>query len=126
MTNKEALEKAIQKAVDSGWKEPHGNTLRVDDDGRLFCFVNGATDGIRVYGYQFNVEQLIFNHDFAKALWGEFGYVPEATYYFNYADKRGVVKTKKLFLQSSVSYWQYHLQNMVMADDPIKYLGENI
>lgn len=32
-------------------------------------------------------------------------------------------KIKQAFAQRG---WQYHLQQMVIADDPIKYLGENI
>lgn len=184
MSNKEILEKAIQKAIDGGWKEPHGNTLRVDDDGKLFCFMNGATDGVRVYGYQFNVERLIFNHEFAKALWGnnhvsksgsDYGLIKiwaeQVAFEFEgrvYAAKPGervrafvkysddalsdhaptelmsaskVVQQLKNLIATipfnthkikaveaigTIPLWQYHLQQMVVSPDPIKYLGENI
>jgi len=58
--------------------------------------------------------ELIFNHDFAKALWGG------GVYANFYAGKHGdTIDFKGL-------NWQGHLINMVIADDPIKYLGENI
>lgn len=49
----------------------------------------------------------LFSHDFAKALWGE-----ESLY----SPFSGTIKNN----------WQYHLQQMVIADDLIKYLGDNI
>lgn len=115
MTNKEILEKVIQKAIDGGWKEPSGNTLRVDDSGNLFCFINGATDGIKAYGFQFNLERLIYSHDFVKALWRD----KDIDSYLDTVSKNTGIKNK-------YHPWQIHLQNMVIAEDPIAYLGENI
>ena len=48
---------------------------------------------------------VIFSHDFAKAFWGE------------------------RLIESSISGnegWQYHLQQMVISKDPIKYLEQFI
>jgi hypothetical protein len=98
-TDKETLERAIARAIEGGWKEPHGNTLRVDDDGRLFCFINGATDGIRAYGYQFNLERLIYSHEFAKALFAE-------------ADSKTMNPG-----------WRFHIQQAVIAPNPIQYIA---
>lgn len=46
----------------------------------------------------------IFSHDFAKALWPGVHYEDETSY----------------------PAFEYHLQQMVIAEDPIKYLGANI
>ncbi|RTK93202.1 hypothetical protein EKI60_06250 [Candidatus Saccharibacteria bacterium] len=101
MSTQEILEKAIQKAIDGGWEHgiPADHLQIVEDKG-----------GILFY-YQNPPYDLIFNHDFAKALWGE---------------EAGVLNFPegKIHLQSPL--WQYHLQQMVIADDPIKYLGENL
>jgi hypothetical protein len=50
-----------------------------------------------------------------KALWGETKDFVELSKTF----ERGVVAV-------AIDGWQYHLQQMVIADDPIAYLGANI
>jgi hypothetical protein len=70
----------------------------------------------------FNTYTLIFNHDFAKALWGD------QEELFHYPESE-VVAPNNHQKQSEMAYqqvWRYHLQQMVIADDPIQYLGENI
>jgi hypothetical protein len=111
MTHEEILEKAIRKAIDNGWQyldfdyngEP-GFTKKSHeffDEERLMFTTDWQTD-IPVYN-------VIFSHDFARALWG----------------------TKKLkwsFNEYDFGYeaWQLHLQEMVISDDPLDYLGANI
>ncbi len=50
----------------------------------------------------FRIKDLIFSHSFAKAFWGEEMYEDN-------------VKNK-------IKVWQYHLQQMVLKEEPIKYL----
>lgn len=102
MTTQEILTKAIEKAIGGGWTN-YGvlENVRIPiealDD---IILVELITDKyVRVVNYQF----IIFNHDFAKALWGEG---------WNF--------------DSTQPNWEYHLQTMVIADNPIKYLGKNI
>lgn len=124
MTNQAILTKAIEKAIAGGWKA----TLKF---GILFMQIAGEP-------YQFQLNQdatlpfVIFNHDFAKALWGE----EETELWFDDHD----LQDGQPLLGGSVSYpydegaavgfktkaWQYHLQQMVIANDPIKYLGDSI
>jgi len=85
MSDKEILEKAIQKAIDNSWA---WKDIDWDADNRPY--------------------ELIYNHEFAKALWGE-KHITE--YYPSPVSKPAFV---------------YHLQQMVIAEDPIKYLGDNI
>lgn len=106
MGNREILEKAIQKAVARGWK-PLGNLMG---------------------GETLAVEEIIYNHDFAKALWGK----GEPDFW----NLRGVKSGRKGHGSAQVlketegekfiPEWQFHLQQTVLADDPIKYLGKNI
>lgn len=99
--NEAILSKAIEKAIAGGWKP----NIDAQD------FLDGE---------QFTEEGFIFNHDFAKALWGE--YKPEEIPIGRPADG----KYPDNLTHRGLRKWQYHLQQMVIADDPIKYLGENI
>lgn len=132
MTNREILEKAIQKAIDGGWDGDTRDHYSVSVDS-----INGI-DGLIA---DVSVEELIFNHEFAQALWPE---EPEyhlactgceATYNFWEEDKFGDdmptikfcnqcgAKVDKV-VHSYLSPWRMHLKNMVIADDPIEYLGK--
>jgi hypothetical protein len=117
ITNQEILEKAIQKAIDGGW-DNIGNK-RIDE--RLV---------IRFGTYNFDIA-------FFKALWGEY---PTYTHdgFKRYYEGQNVtswlggeakeaIKDDK-FATGSLLYvnWQYHLHFMVIAEDPIKYLGDHI
>lgn len=62
---------------------------------------------------------LILSRDFAKALWGKFGPLVQVYQTTPYGDE---LATSTYWLEP----WQYHLQQMVIAKDPIKYLGEHI
>ena len=117
MSKQEILEKAISKAIEGGWNGflntiPDGNTFyypsgkdllkwRWEEEGKAFS--DGEYDDYE----SINVEAVIFNHDFAKALWP--GKWRDST-------ERG----------QAYPYWQTHLQRMVISDDPIAYLGENL
>lgn len=98
MTNQEILEKAIMKAERNGWNNKTRRHSGIDQ-----VWMIDADDSP-------SMEELIFNHDFAKALWGE---------------------DKKLFCIGDCTVfheiaWKEHLRRMVIADDPIEYLGEHI
>lgn len=98
MTDKQVLEKAIQKAIDGGWGEPDLDPNLIADD----CVA-------KIGGW--NLRQVIFDHNFAKALWGE-EYLED----FDYGD----------YPRWQGEQWQVCLEQMVIAEDPIAYLGENM
>jgi hypothetical protein len=117
MTNQEILTKAIEKAVAGGWDffhqlhrsddyiwfdSPLTNKwdIRLTDGSQRSCNIDRVPGGINI----------IFNHDFAKALWGDsvYGLVPDDP------------------AQPDLKEWQWQLQRMVIADDPIQYLGSNL
>lgn len=115
MNDKKILEKAIKKAIENGWLDygslegiefvsTTANTITLG--GWVEFVEEGQTDEARTER-DFNYRELIFSHDFAKALWGE-----QPTRIPAYSD--------------AMENWQYHLQKMVIASEPIKYLGDNI
>lgn len=117
MTDLEILEKAIKKTIDGGWLGPKPRIVKLirakyafhNHIDLVWEETNEQGYTVRVSGYR-SPNDIIFSHDFAKALWGE----------NNMAD---VLNGKT----SQLNYgWKTHLERMVIADDPIKYLGENI
>lgn len=112
------LTKAIQKAIDGGWysfADDAFGKITIDD---ILLRFNPHGQGLEwtVKGHESNwslIEALIFSHDFAKALWGEEEW--------QYADDAEDIPDAKL-----TEGWQYHLQQMVIAEDPIAYLGEHL
>ena len=71
-------------------------------------------------GYEMNSCNLLFNHElgFARAFWGETPAICTAcrrSHYENRSDCDAGCGTDYYF-------WQYHLQQMVLEEEPIKYL----
>jgi len=134
MTNKEILEKAIQKAIDGGWGFCDYSTIndkhrvfnrdyKVEDDG---LYDKGPYACRECAKPDYTVYDIIFNHDFAKALWGE-GKEMQAEEYVNTElyDIESVKASGRKYYEAGTD-WQYHLQQMVISEDPIQYLKDNI
>lgn len=111
MTKQQILTKAIQKAIDSGWEFDNLDKWNVT------AFHNEDTVMNNWYQYVFTLrdntvvidaERIIYDHDFAKALWGE--------------EDLMLITEDRSWKQP----WQHHLQQMVIAENPIAYLGANI
>lgn len=147
MTNKEILEKAIQKAIDGGWKVTNSTMDTPEKIMGWYAYPDSWYDS---YSNLF-----IFNHDFAKALWGEevrtqydSHYIPARGYPGEPIPKEDIKDDKilknwdctrcgapwkkclagtpcNLIVKGNTGY-KYHLQQMVISEDPIKYLGDNI
>lgn len=108
MTNQEVLEKAIKLAIDGGW-DAYGwkKFVPASAYGVFYGFANPDDDT----AMDLQINDIIYNHDFAKALWG-------GCKFCNPSAGR--------FTKDHPNHWHYHLQQMVIADDPIKYLSENL
>jgi hypothetical protein len=107
MTNEEILERAIEKAKSNGWDvfgwKAHDENPKIEFTG----WENGV-GGVQmeIHGYKISSKELIFDHDFAKAFWGEKEFVYDAAGNFDHY----------------ISAWKYHLQQMVLEKEPLKYL----
>ena len=122
MSNREVLEKAIRKAIDGGWK--HANSLDNPDEWTLydaFPAFNGEDSTklkhpfIELEGWNdyFSVKELLFDHEFARALWGnELKKAQNFSYYWNEV--------------GADTEWEFQLQRMVISPNPIDYLRENM
>lgn len=96
----EILRKAIDNATNNGWKSTRRQRCDLWDNEQQ-CWYE-QEDRQHVY-------EIIFSHDFAKSLWGEYELV-------------GV----QMIGAEYVYQWQYHLQMMVIASDPIAYIGKHL
>ena len=105
MTEQETLLKAIEKAIERGWQPRHFVTLK----GSYSHPEESEFHDPLGKWHRISPLDIIYNHQFAKALWGykeivQLGYP----------------------LVADLPLWQYHLQQMVISDDPIKYLENNL
>ena len=96
MTNQEIIKKAIEKASKNGFKLKNKHLEETS------------------YGADYNIFSIIFSHDFAKALFGE------EIIKMSVGDSMGI--THQMLWKS----YLYELQQMVISEDPIKYLGQYV
>jgi len=113
MTDQEILQKAIKKASYNGYSGIvkcdyflHGSVI----------FTQSELKKIRT---PLPYQVIIFSHDFAKAFWGT-DEVKNGKSWQHVFYKEGQTFTEDLDKTSPA--WQYHLQQMVLEENPIKYL----
>lgn len=114
----EILKKAIQKSIDSGFIM---DSLSNEDVRLLAIYVNGAV--VDNDNTDWDVKTVIFSHDFAKAFWGD--QTCENFHKLKLMAGRRTPFTG-LNLMPPQFMWQYHLQQMVLKEDPIQYLKQFI
>lgn len=130
MTTEEILTKAIEKAIDNGWDyltfiawdekwEPPARKAR-QVMAEFYEMYSEAEDSVFEIDL---VYKMIFKHDFAEALWGD-----KQEYIISIEETLDGTNMKSGGYEEAYSIyaWEFHLQQMIIADDPIKYLGENI
>ncbi len=99
MTNEQILKKAIEKANENGWNVGgliHSKTMNLIDSDWF---------------------EMIFSHDFAKAFFGE----EEVELYRGLMAVHG---NTKIPIPTIFPAWEYHLQQMVLELEPLKYLSK--
>jgi hypothetical protein len=111
------IKKIIQKAIDGGWDDgPYANAF----DGMVVGepgLPSAVADAMNEQRLERNICQIIFNHDFCKAFFGEEHPAEVASY------KNPVTKTEiNLNMKQSGVAWKYHIQQLALAEDKIKYL----
>ena len=117
MTNEEILKKAIKKANWNGAKL-FGNLLFKKEDFKLTLQHHHIeillNDYTKITDSLYGV---IFSHSFAKAFWGEKKVCNNCG---NPKCKMGEKYWEKHAGENIA--WQYHLQQMVLEEEPLKYL----
>lgn len=105
MSKQEILEKAIALAIEGGWKDFRWQRVLRDNN-----FIDVP------------INQIIFNHDFAKALWGD------ARDHIGWGYKHNIgTPDEDIFnIEMTAPTWKLRLAQMAIADDPIEFLGNNI
>ena len=105
MTNEQILKGAVEKAIKNGyWYTDNGKRPEEVECDNSGCWLYD-TDGT---GSWSSFEQIIFNHKFAKALWGK-------------EDMTLKHKKEEVVINNFPAY-KYHLQQMIVEEEPIKYL----
>ena len=123
LSDQQILPKAIQKAIDNGWRYAWPDWV---------YSAPSLLDELETLA-----PLVIFNHDFAKALWGEEKYpryerhVQSGNDTCRKCGKKAKswgnpIRENCLKINDYQLGWEKHLQQMVIADDPIEYLGENL
>jgi predicted restriction endonuclease len=116
MTNEEILKKAIEKALHNNWEQmlPFVPTWALEqaNEDRLTQHI------IKTYGKR----SIIFSHDFAKAIWGK--YEPRCRACGSNPASFDI--TQQHQHTDFIPAWQYHLQQMVLEEKPLKYLEKFI
>ena len=106
MTKQDKLKKVIEYAIDRGL--PVGMVESFGSDNWLKIIVGNETY------YRF-----IFDHDFAKAVFGEGKEIIESNYSSVFGED-GNLDTAEI-LSTEVEWWEYHHQQAVISEDPIDY-----
>ena len=109
MTNEQILKKAIEKAKKNGYK----SMIIRDWLGKNFSVGNDYQRGCHLY------YSIIFSHDFAKAFWGD-RYIGKGRLDFCVPQIGYEHKLVELYA------WQHHLQQMVLEEEPLKYIEKHI
>ena len=107
--NQQILEKAIQKAIDGGWE--------FDWVGKKIIRSHSLDKGDEFFDV--TASYFLFNHDFAKALW------PPKLIKVRSTNSVPTMDGELVQENTMLETWEYHLQQMVIAEDPVKYLGDN-
>lgn len=121
MGNSQVLQKAIERAKQNGWK-----TQIVWDDYYDYPVIYD-NDGDYTY---VATSTILFDHDFAQALWKEKDYIETIYHYpeslYRYEDKTLPRIPEHATITASFKYpaWQYHIQQLALAEDRIGYLRE--
>lgn len=132
MTNEEILKKAIEKAVRNGYEanslKDHvrwctetkkfknvytGKMVKLpqDKEGILLNFVNTHWNWSNLDWDTSSQLGLAFSHGFAKCFWGEKDIVLDTP-------------SGKKIHGVNIPAWEWHLQQMVLEEDPISYLSQ--
>lgn len=126
MTDKEILQKTIEIAMENGMNP------KTVDKGTFFqiYWLNKGRAGSKLDTVGYSVEDcygVIFSHDFAKAFWGK-EMVGTTGKKISEVKPRiiGGVDANTYKITGAKPEWKYHLQQMILEENPIQYLKKNL
>lgn len=124
MKKEEILKKAIEKAEQNGFEMENCTYWYICDkcdDNRIHFYRNDINPygDEKKYSWDRSIEQILFNHDFAKAF---FTHRLGSKYTrIDTGDKVHTMKPKR-----DKNVWQYHLQKLALSEDRLKYIEQFI
>lgn len=112
MTDKEILQKAINKAKLGGFRKKEPYYIEWDD----ICLLVGEVNPPDILRIE-NFHSLIFDHSFAKAFFGT-----KKDSIFEDLNKNCYYTDDESSACFYGPIWKFHLQQMVLEKEPLKYL----
>lgn len=150
MTDQEIFQAAVEKAVNNGFQIVFGDVAKwrviAPMLGKPYLSVflwsrrDDVFDADHTYEKKYQLEEIIFSHEFAKAFWGE-----EDKFVEKYAEiiegaiedfisveewEKNPREDSGTWLRYEPIYkwrnhgWKHYLQQMVLEEEPIKYLEQ--
>jgi hypothetical protein len=111
LTDNEVLQKAIEIAIENGLQTKDVNYYTFNR------FIGAVENGDYSMIDSFDCYNLIFSHYFAKAFWGD---KQKDT---GYEEISGISGGERVDTSAiCIEAWKYHLQQMVLCENPIDYL----
>lgn len=109
LADMDILQKAVTKAIHNGWNE-----ALIEDEwhihgGRMAGRYDMCVPKVDQPVYHCDIAAVLFDHGFAKALWHNPPYGLDPVIDDDWQEP-----------------WKTRLQEMVIAENPIKYLGEHL
>ena len=107
MDDKEILRKCIEKAVKGGLdirNTKYGCIVDYDDD--ILDWTSKEREQYEVLEKSIGLSDIIFDHSFAKAFWGDLEY------------------DSFIYESGCEEMWQYHLQKLALSENRLKYLAK--
>ena len=129
MTNEQILKKVIEKTEKNGWDffgKKNKKDFSWEIDECMYLIHSEKLPFLQMYWkepewmwverhYGANIWEIIFNKDFAKAFWGEQKLSScDECFLKGFSAPRYCPKCLKA--------WQHHLQQLVLEEDPLKYI----
>lgn len=117
LSDEQILKKAIEKAVKNGWGwswfDGTEKLIKENFGGGAYCYSIKNRSG---NNHPVNVYELIFSHEFAKAFFGEKPLKVYGGLWNTYNEKPTTIELHE------VPVYKHRLQQMVLEENPIKYL----
>lgn len=112
MKSEKILEQVFEKAIKNGWQFPWGKWNIWSDFAPLNKVIEWSIDT----GFYYSI---IFSHDFARAFWDRKRRLCKRCGKDRHKSYASKVSCEMAYY---IPAWRYHLQQMVIQEDPIKYL----